>query len=86
MNAKEQAEKNILIDVLFDQIEGLDKHVKELANTAIEEWRMAKYASVGVSMEYLDSYKSAYNTLKDLGLEVGGMIKPDPDNRGMLYH
>ncbi len=88
MNAQEQAEKNILIDVLFDQIEALDELNALVAGSSIRLWRIAKEdaARDGLPMQARIGYSVAYDRLVAIGLEVGGMIKPDPDNRDMLYH
>ena len=78
MDQKELLEKNILIDVLFDQIEKLEGDDRKNAYIALWEWQNAKRLSFfGLGkMTAMTEYKTAYKTLKDLGLEVGGMLKP----------
>jgi hypothetical protein len=78
MNQLERDRKNELIDVLFDQIEKLPKDKKEIAAIAVFEWAAAKKAAfLGLGpMEARGGYKRAYESLKELGLEVGGMMEP----------
>lgn len=78
MDAADIDEKNRLIDVLFDQIDALDDEQKKTAVAAVELWRQSKIKSfLGLGpMAGMHSYKTAYAELKNLGLEVGGMLPP----------
>ena len=69
---------NEKIDVLFDQIAGLEGDRLKKAAFAVELWRSAKVQEhVGLGpMETRAIYRNAYETLQELGLETGGMLKP----------
>ena len=79
MNDKQREEMNQKLDVLFDQIEKLDDgNNKQRASVALGLWKSAKtceFCGLG-PMEARQEYKAAYSVLKEMGLEVGGMIKP----------
>lgn len=69
---------NAKIDVLFDQIAGLEGDRLKKAVFAVELWRSAKIQEhVGLGpMETHAIYRNAYEALQELGLETGGMLKP----------
>mgnify|MGYP003434733895 CR=1 len=69
---------NEKIDILFDQISELEGESMNKAAYAVELWRSAKTQEhLGLGpMESRSVYRTAYEVLRDLGLEVGGMIKP----------
>lgn len=69
---------NAQLDILFDQIEALEDNQRQIARGAVLLWQSAKVQeSVGLGpMETRTIYHDAYDTLKDMGLNVSGMIKP----------
>ncbi len=69
---------NAKIDILFNQISALEGDRLNKAAYAVELWRSAKVQEhVGLGpMETRAIYRSAYETLQELGLETGGMLKP----------
>lgn len=79
MDNKERERRNALIDVLFDQIEAMPNTPDAMrAASAVMAWQSAKrleFLGLG-PMEAMSRYRTAYETLKGLGLEVGGMIEP----------
>jgi len=79
MNDEQQAEMNKKLDVLFDQIRAIkDNEERNEALISIRRWKLAKQLeSIGLGpMEANSGYKIAYEKLRDMGLEVGGMIVP----------
>ena len=78
MDKEEMEVKNALIDVLFDQIEKLQGEERVKAGIAIQYWQTAKHSeSFGLGqMTARTGYKEAYSRLKEMGLEVGGMLPP----------
>jgi hypothetical protein len=69
---------NAKLDVLFDQISALEGARLNKAAYAVELWRSAKVQEhFGLGpMETRSIYRSAYEALRELGLETGGMLKP----------
>lgn len=69
---------NAKIDVLFDQINALEGDLFNKAVYALNLWRSAKVQEhLGLGpMETCPIYRKAHETLQELGLETGGMIKP----------
>lgn len=78
MDDKTRDEMNRKIDVLFDQAEELTGEKRHLAIKAFEMWQSAKaQESLGMGpMETKSIYRTAYESIANLGLEVGGMIPP----------
>lgn len=79
MNAQERERRNALIDVLFAQLEAMPMTPDSMrAMSAVMAWQSAKkleFLGLG-PMEAMGQYRAAYEALKGLGLEVGGMIEP----------
>jgi len=79
MNDEQREEMNKKYNLLFDQIVELkgDEERRDVL-TALSLWQMAKnLESIGIGpMEANHGYKAAYEKLRDMGLEVGGMIVP----------
>ena len=78
MDRAKMEKMNELLDVLFYQLEALPDDKKGQAGFAVAMWKAAKTSEfLGLGpMEARHEYISAYGTLKDMGLEVGGMIPP----------
>lgn len=81
---KQREEMNSKLDVLFEQIEKLDVAGQQSATWALNLWGSAKTCEfLGLGpMEARSEYKMAYNQLRDMGLEVGGMIEPYESAKG----
>lgn len=78
MDDKQRNDMNSKIDLLFEQIEKLDDTEKQRAVWAVSLWKSAKtieFLGLG-PMDARYEYKSAYSQLRDMGLEVGGMLAP----------
>ena len=79
MTTKHQMEEmNKLLDVLFEQIEALPSDKKDIARGAVILWHHAKIQEeLGLGpIETRHIYHQAYDAINEMGLEVGGMIKP----------
>ena len=78
MDDKLREEMNQKIDVLFDQIDKLGEVEQNRAAAAIDMWKSAKMCEfLGLGpMEARCEYRAALSALKEMGLEIGGMIQP----------
>jgi len=78
MDDKQREEMNSKIDELFEQINRLNGVELQQAVWAVNKWKSAKtFEFLGLGpMEARSEYKAAYIQLRDMGLEVGGMIEP----------
>ena len=78
MDDKQREWMNRKLDILFAQIDEISAENQLKALAAMAQWKSAKTCeSMGLGpMEARHEYKKAYSALKDLGLEVGGMIPP----------
>lgn len=68
-----------LIEVMFAQLLALPVEKRPVARVAIKSWEDAKGLSMLgiVDLFSCPEYKRAYEMLRDLGVEVGGMVEPN---------
>lgn len=82
MTDEEIESMNAKIEVLFEQIDNLSGQEREKADDALIFWKSAKVSEFfGLGpMTARHEYRIAYEALRGLGLEVGGMLPPyDPE-------